>query len=546
MVCRKWKLVSIQKIKMKRLSVLLLLFIAVSTSAQVNQQLVAQEDTANYPYWIAMMQDQNANYYLTVSAFEKYWANRPIAKSSGYKVFKRWQYRMEHHIFADGTRMPEGYEANIIAANAANASSQQKLLVANWTELGPFGFPVNSTGQPNGIGRINEIAFHPTDPSKIYAGAPAGGFWFTNNHGTTWTTTTDVLSTLGISAIIVNKINPNTIYLGTGDRDAGDAPGLGVYRSTNAGLTWTSYSTGLGQRTVNKMVIHPADTNILLAATNGGIFRTTNAGLSWTLVSNSASFKDIVFKPDNPNIVYATEGGRFYKSINNGVSWTQSGGITGTRMAIAVTQANPNMVYVVATSGSVYGALYKSSNNGTSFTTMSTSPNIMDYSCDGSGNSGQGWYDLDIVASPTDSNTIFVGGVNIFKSTNKGSTWTISGHWTGSCGASPVHADQHVLEFNPINNRLYSGNDGGVSFSTNAGGSWADISGNMAIAQVYKIGQSVNTKNLVINGYQDNGTAVLDGTNWRTEIGGDGMECIIDYSNDNYMYGALYYGDIRR
>ena len=92
---------------------------------------------------------------------------------------------------------------------------------------------------------------------------------------------------------------------------------------------------------------------------------------------------------------------------------------------------------------------------------------------------------------------------------------------------------------------MYSCNDGGLYYTSNSGQSWVDVSDGLAIAQIYKIGQSAQSRNLVINGYQDNGTAIYDG-NWRTEIGGDGMECIVDPADSSYMYGALYYGDIRR
>jgi len=196
----------------------------------------------------------------------------------------------------------------------------------------------------------------------------------------------------------------------------------------------------------------------------------------------------------------------------------------------------------MATNQKTFKGMYKSSNSGTSFSVRSTTPNIMDYSSNGSGTGGQAWYDLCIAIDPLNEDIVYAGGVNVFKSINGGSTWTINGHWVGT-GGLKIHADQHELAFSPVNGLLYSGNDGGLHSST--GSFWTDRSSGLGIAQIYKIGQSVKTRDLVINGYQDNGTAIYSGS-WKTEIGGDGMECIIDPVDDNYMYGSLYYGAIRR
>ncbi len=92
----------------------------------------------------------------------------------------------------------------------------------------------------------------------------------------------------------------------------------------------------------------------------------------------------------------------------------------------------------------------------------------MSWGCNG-GDGGQAWYDLDVACDPTDSDIIFAGGVNCFKSSTGGTTWNISSHWWGDCGVPSVHADLHVLEFNPLNNRLYAGNDGGVYYSPDKG-----------------------------------------------------------------------------
>ncbi len=510
----------------------------------------ASGDTANYPYWIQMMQDPNAKYNATVSAFDKYWQNRTDYKGNGWKPFKRWEYINRDRVQPDGRlQAPDQVMREYLRYEDAHP---QKSTSGNWSCVGPIALPDNDTWQPNGMGRINAVAFHPTDPNTIFIGAPSGGFWKTTDGGTTWSNLTGNLPTLGVSAVLVHPVTPTTILLGTGDRDHGDAPGMGVYITTDGGNTWSPSNTGMGNQTVGMMAMHPSSNNIILAATSGGIYKSTDGGATWTKKSsNSNNYKDIRFKPGDPTIVYATAAGKFYRSSNTGDSWTEitSGILMGNRMVIGVSPNQPGYVYLTQTNGPFVGLL-RSTDSGLNFTTQSTTPNIMDYSCNGSGNSSQAWYDLCMAVDPANANIVYVGGINIFKSLNGGVTWTIAAHWVGSTwgtGCAPsVHADIHSLDWSPLNGKLYTGCDGGIYWTANGGTSWTDISSGIAIAQVYKIGQSATVQGLDMNGYQDNGTASNEGANFTTIYGGDGMECAIDYTDPNYRYGELYYGSIFR
>lgn len=506
-----------------------------------------QKDTTNYPFWIEMMQDPTANFFKTQQAFKAYWKDREITKGAGWKPFKRWENYMSTRVLANGDRIPEGQIVK------AYRTFQQKYpatrsFAGNWINLGPIEQPGNAgTGQPNGLGRINAIAFHPTDVNTLLIGAPAGGLWKSTDQGQSWTSNTDNLPTLGVSSIVYDFDQPETIYMGTGDRDAGDAPGLGVMKSTDGGETWSFAKDGMGDAVVGRLIIHPEDAQTLLAATSQGIFKTTDAAANWTAKANG-NYKEIVFHPTNPDLIYAMSGSTFSRSTDGGETWTNgANGLNGgARGVIAVSPASADVVYILMTNQKTFKALYKSTDAGISFTEQSTTPNIMDYSCAGTGNNGQAWYDLDLCADPTDANTIYAGGVNIFKSTDGGVSWNINAHWTGDCGVPAVHADQHVLEVNPLDNRIYAGNDGGLYWTDNGGQNWTEISSGLAISQVYRIGQSQTDSNLVTNGYQDNGSAYYHGNGWTTFMGGDGMETLVDYTDDNYRYGEYYYGSIHR
>lgn len=509
------------------------------------QFLSAQNQDAKFPKWVEMMQDESANFYDVQEEFNNYWAGKSPAKSSGWKVFKRWEYKMQFQIDENGNRIPSDQVYQAVKEFEAKKGVKSE---ADWTNIGPITLPTNTgTGQPNGMGRVNAIAFHPTDEDIVFIGAPQGGLWKTTDGGSNWEVLTDDQPTLGVSSIVINQDDADIILIGTGDRDAGDSNGMGVFKSTDGGLTWVPSNTGMGNLTVGRMIQDPNNSSLILAATNAGIYKSLDLGDTWTQ-TQSGNFKDILFKPDNSDIVYTISANSFFKSTDNGETFvnSSSGLPGGSRGAIAVTDANPEVVYVLLSSGSVYGSTSKSDDAGDSWTVKSTSPNIFDYSCDGSGNNGQGWYDMDIAIDPNDENFVYVGGVNTWVSTNGGVNWDINTHWYGGCGVPAVHADMHVFEINPLNNRLYNGNDGGLHYTDNHGDTWTQISSGLAISQIYKMGLSTTVKDLVINGYQDNGTATYTPDGWKTVMGGDGMDCAIDPVDPSYSYGEYYYGAIDR
>ncbi|KAB2879117.1 T9SS type A sorting domain-containing protein [bacterium] len=544
-----------------------LFFLAAITSG--NQ---AQEQKAgNAPGWI----DPDKNFRDVQKEFDQFWtgkdvSNRDVVKGTGFKQFKRYEWFWQSRVDASGKFNPEliwlarqekmRNFPNSWFAKGKGLGKSSAIMVnsSNWTNLGPQ----TSIPSGGGAGRVNCIVFDPTNSNTIYVGSPGGGLWKTTNGGTTWTTNTDELGTLGVSSLAIDPTNTSIMYLGTGDGDAGDTYSLGVLKSIDGGATWNT--TGLSWTAsqtfrISKLIIHPTNTGILVAATSNGIYKTTNAGTTWTQVL-TGNFKDLEIDPSNAAVWYAGRYGNgtaaIFKSTDTGGTWVQlTSGLPASgvyRVAIAVAPSSPSTLYAlycnnIANDYGLYG-VYKTTNSGTTWTQVkgATSPNLLGWNSNGGDAGGQGWYDLCITVSPTDANNVYTGGVNIWRSTNGGTTWTINAHWTGS-GASYAHADHHAVEFLPgSGTTLFSGNDGGFFKTTNNGTTWTDFSNGLGIHQYYRIGASKTNASIVLGGAQDNGTDRYNAGSWTRIIGGDGMECAVDFTNANIQYGALYYGDIYR
>lgn len=480
----------------------------------------------------------------------KYTVNGVEKKLPGWKQFMRLEYRWDGNI-DPSTGNPPNYNQYLFSKNSLEDGSNSE-----WTNLGPN----NTEGGYAGLGRINVIAFHPTDNNTIFIGAPAGGLWKTTTGGNDWVPLTDQIASIGVSEIILSHDfdNDQIIYISTGDRDHYDSPSVGVLKSYDGGTTWEP--TGLTFNTsdyamVFRMLLHPDNNDILYAATTYGLYKTEDAGENWVKLSDLL-FNDMEFKVDDPNVIFA--GKRSYqetgifKSTNGGQDWQMIMETEGRRTSLAVTEDNPNYVYAITANpqGGLDG-IYKSTDAGDSYDKILDGDDygskLLNWSCEGTGdNEGQGWYDLCIAANPQNANEVYIGGVNTWGTFDGGENWECINHWVGDCFKPEVHADKHDLVYQKSTNTLFEANDGGIYKKDIEYNQWTDISNTLEISQMYKLGLDHKEHKQCITGLQDNGSKLLYDNLWYDVTGGDGMECMIDYSNTNIQYASYVRGTFYR
>ncbi|MFM7310469.1 MAG: WD40/YVTN/BNR-like repeat-containing protein [Flavobacteriales bacterium] len=481
--------------------------------------------------WSDVMHDEHLTLEEMKTLHQAAWPVRPIARGQGYKPFMRFLALQEGRTNSEGFIMTG--EDILGQDRELKSLESSRSMTGNWYPLGPIIDDVTTHEMIEGVGRMQTIAFHPTNPLILCAGSPAGGLWRSFDGGLSWTTNTDTLPTLGISSIAFDTNNPEIIYAGTGDRDASDSPGMGVIKSTDGGETWSFVNAGIANATVGCIRFQSA-TGYLFIGTDDGFYRTMDGGTTWELISNNTnSYKDFELHPTQSNIIYTTSAGKFFRSEDGGQTWDWVSEVlsSGARMNIAVTPADPNVVYVIKTGTYAFSGLYRSTDAGLTFTEMSTEPNIMGWAADGTSDGGQAWYDLCMEADHNDPMTIYVGGIRVKRSVDGGATWE-------DIQPNYVHVDQHEMVISHHNQDLYLCNDGGLyHYADNT--NWVDISKGIVTGQIYQLGQSPHNPNHTLTGYQDNGTMEFDGVYWRRRGGGDGFECAYDHTTPHWRYGSI-------
>jgi photosystem II stability/assembly factor-like uncharacterized protein len=453
-----------------------------------------------------------------------------------------------------------GWLGTIVLVGGGIALAQQVdpdvLKGMRWRLIGPF----------RG-GRSVAVAGVVGQRDTYYFGAVAGGVWKSTDGGNTWQPIFDRQSVSSIGAIAVAASDPNIVYVGTGEAciRGNISHGDGVYKSTDAGATWTHI--GLRDtRHIGRVLVHPRNPDIVLVAALGhaygpnaerGVFRSTDGGKNWAKVlyrDEKTGAIDIAFAPGNPNIVFAAlwEAGRtpwsmtsggpgsgLYKSTDLGATWTRlegNGLPTGVlgRIGVSVSGADVNRVYALIEAED--GGLFRSEDGGTNWRRVNEERRFRQ----------RAWYYTHVYADPRQPDTVYVLNTGFYRSTDGGRTFTQIG---------VPHGDNHDLWIDPHDpQRMINANDGGANVSVNGGRTWTRQD-TQPTAQFYHVITDNQFPYFVYGAQQDNSTVGIasrsstggiDRSHWNP-VGGCESGYIAPKPDDpNIVFAGCYGGHITR
>jgi photosystem II stability/assembly factor-like uncharacterized protein len=437
--------------------------------------------------------------------------------------------------------------------------------------------PLRGIGPGLMSGRIADIAVHPTAPGTWYVAAGSGGVWKTTNAGTTWTPIFEDQPSYSIGTLALDPTNPDVVWVGTGENVSGRHVGWGdgVYRSRDAGRTWQRMGLPRSEH-IGRILVDPRDGNRVLVAAEGplwaaggerGVYRSTDGGATWTpalQIDENTGVTDLEFDPANPDVVYAAAyqrrrhvwgflgggpGSGLWKSTDNGKTWRRlktglPSGDLG-KIGLAVTPADPSLVYATIEAGEEERGFYRSRDRGESWEKRNSYI---------SGGTGPHYYQ-EIEASPRDAGRVYQMDVFLHVTRDGGATMETleTGH--------DKHSDNHALWIDPANgNHLLVGTDAGLYESFDEGKTFRHFP-NLPVAQVYKV--ALNNREPfydVLAGVQDQGTLHgpsrtlnrdgIRNQDWYVPLGADGYGVAFDPRDPDLLYlmfqeGMLFRKDRR-
>ncbi len=410
---------------------------------------------------------------------------------------------------------------------------------------------------PERGGRVTAVTGVPSEPYTFYMGSTGGGVWKTVDAGHTWTNISDgYFSVASMGAIEVSLSNPEVVYAGTGSSKirSNVSIGRGIYKSTDAGKTWTF--AGLrdtGQ--ISTIRVNPTNPDLVYVAALGnpfvpnkerGVYRSTDGGKSWKQVlylSDDLGAADLELQPGNPKVIFACmwhgqrkpwtivsgarEGG-IYKSTDGGDTWNKlAGGLPHElfgRANVAISAAQPERIYALIEAKPGSG-LYRSEDSGATWSLVNGSSAII---------TRPFYYDT-LGVDPHNADVVFIGDESWFKSTDGGKTVR---------RAQAPHGDHHDIWINPKNSEyMIQSNDGGANVSLDGGRTWS-TQANQPTAEIYQVAVDDQYPYLVYGAQQDNTTVIVpslplgNGQEFRVGPGCETGPIIPNPANPEVVYGS--------
>ena len=539
--------------KLRRITGFIPIFIAFALIASP-LSVQAQHQELN-PLWVQKMYAPNADIGEVQKLFETYYLDHDFVKNEHTQYYKRWLRNISRDQTGEFNNRLTTAERQQIQKNNIQYQSRSKDVnrssSSNWVGIGPYDWDHDAASKSYAAGaaHIYTVEQAPSNTDILYAGTATGGAWKSIDHGLNWSCLTCDQMDNRAYALDIHPTNPNIVLLDLLNN---------VYKTTDGGVNWTPTGNSTFQALtmdVLDILFHRNNGDIAFAATSEGLYRTANQGTSWTAVITD-KVQEIQHHPTNNSIFYAVEQvgdvTKFYRSIDAGVTFQlQSGGWPAPsspdqnrRAEIAVSPDQPDKVVALLT-GAVNGGnglygIYTSTDQGSTWSfsccgpqpgglpNLATSPpniNMMAWADDGSDDGGQYYYDVGLAVSPTDADSIFVGGVNMWVSGDGGTTFTCPSKWSHSNKPNYVHADIHDINYFP-SGELWIACDGGIFYSNDNG---ANINRRMTGihgSDFWGYGANFWSGNVMLGGAYHNGTLIKNDSiyinGWHCIDGGDG------------------------
>jgi len=422
----------------------------------------------------------------------------------------------------------------------------QQLSGETWEPVGPSSMSMTDWIMGKVAGRITAVAPVPGNEDTVYIGSAAGGVWKTTNAGVSWTPIFDQVGTLPIGAVTLDPANSSSVWVGTGDKNASGGCsgyfGMGVFLSDDAGATWSARNgtgaTAMPLSIVNAVAVQPTDSNVILA---GGAGNCNSSGV----LTGAGVFRSAdrgltwtrVLSTNVEDLVFVPGTSTVYAGlINTGVSKSTDGGANWTSVSTGLNPAGSRLRLALSPSDSntLYALIGSRLYRTTDGGANWTQTNAA--ACE-----GQCTYNLTLSVHPTDPSTILVGTIRHHRSTNGGTALTAM---TNSWGVTQkVHQDTHVVRYSATNpNRFWVGTDGGLWRTDDGGVSYVNMNSNLNITQFYDIAVHPNDVNIVFGGAQDNGSSGRrTSLQWGlTFASGDGFMNAVDPTTPSRVFQTSY------
>ena len=419
-------------------------------------------------------------------------------------------------------------------------------------------------------GRIGDFAVHPQNPAEYFVVVASGGVWKTVNGGTTYKPVFDSQGSYSIGCVTLDPQNPNAVWVGTGENNSQRSVGFGdgVYVSRDGGGNWTHAGLTNSEH-LGRIVVHPTNSDLVYVAAQGplwksggdrGLYRTEDGGKKWKRilhVSDDTGINEVLMDPRDPNTLYASAWQRrrhvwtlagggpesaIYKSTDGGTTWRKlTQGIPDAdkgRIGLAISPANPDVLYAIVEAAGDKGGFFRSSNRGESWAKRSS------YVC-----SSPQYYN-EIVADPRNADRVYVPDTFSSVSEDGGKTFK-------RLGLKDRHVDDHAIWINPANtDHLRIGGDGGLYETWDRGESW-QYKVNLPVTQFYRVSADDSKPFYrVFGGTQDNNSQAgpsrttdrvgIPTEAWFVTVGGDGYETLADTEDSNLLYCLWQYGGLVR